>query len=51
LIGNQLGKAFSGFLVGSILVVGVWYFLSNLILALVVAFLVLAILRVRRVIA
>jgi uncharacterized protein len=51
LIGNQLGKASSGFLVGSILVVGAWYFLSNLILALVVAFLVLAILRVRRVIA
>jgi hypothetical protein len=37
--------------VGSILVVGVWYFLSNLILAFVVAFLVLAILRVRRAIA
>jgi len=51
LIGNQLGNVFSGFLVGSILVVGVWYFLSNLILAFVVAFLVLAILRVRRAIA
>lgn len=48
LIGNQLGGFSSAFIVGCILVAGVWYFLSNLILAFTAAFLVLAILRIKR---
>ena len=48
LLGNYLGRFSSSFLVGGILVMGVWYFVANLILACVAAIFVLTLLMLKR---